>query len=191
MKDRDLVTEHLNAFNTVVSQLASVDIKIPDEDKCISLLCSLPDSWDSLVIVIGSNATALQIDEIVSSLLTEEMIWKNMESQNGDALSVQGRKEGHYKRDCKSKAPDKEKGSVDAPSVEAKTTSDEGGDVYMDSSSTHVDHEAWLIDTGASFHFTPHREWFYKYEKYDCGDIFLGDARKARIIGCGKVKLKL
>ena len=65
--------EHLNAFNTVVSQLLSVDIKISDEDKCISLLCSLLDLWDSMVIVIGSNATALQFDEIVSSLLTEEM----------------------------------------------------------------------------------------------------------------------
>ena len=70
------------------SQLLSIDIKISDEDKCISLLCSLPDLWDSLVIAIGSNTTALQFDEIVSSLLTEEMRWKNMESQNGDALFV-------------------------------------------------------------------------------------------------------
>ena len=61
----------------------------------------------------------------------------------------------------------------------------------MASSSTHVDHEAWLIDSGASFHFTPHREWFCEYEKYDGGDVFLGDDRKARIIGRGKVKLKL
>jgi len=91
MKYGDSVTEHLNAFNTVVSQLLSVDIKISDEDKCISLLCSLPDSWDSLVIAIGSNAIALQFDEIVSSLLTEEMRRKNMERQNGDALSVRRR----------------------------------------------------------------------------------------------------
>ena len=100
-------------------------------------------------------------------------------------------KEGHFRRECKSKAPDKGKGSDDASSAEAKTTSDEGGDVYLASSSTHVDHEAWLIDSGASFHFTPHREWFYEYEKYDGGDVFLGDDRKARIIGRGKVKLKL
>eukprot|EP00253_Pinus_taeda_P034027 PITA_34027 len=79
MKDGDSVTEHLNTFNIVVSQLASVDIKISDEDKCISLLCSLPDSLDSLVIVIGRNVTALHFDEIVSSLLTKEMRQKNME----------------------------------------------------------------------------------------------------------------
>ena len=35
---------------------------------------------DSLVTVIGSNTIALQFDEIVSSLLMEEMRRKNMES---------------------------------------------------------------------------------------------------------------
>eukprot|EP00253_Pinus_taeda_P005961 PITA_05961 len=97
MKYGDLVTEHLNAFNTVVSQLSSVDIKISDEYKCISLLCSLPGSLDSLVIAIGSNATFLKFDEIVSSLLTEEMRRKNMESQNGDAFLVQGRSQNKNK----------------------------------------------------------------------------------------------
>jgi len=48
-----------------------------------------------------------------------------------------------------------------------------------------------LIDSGASFHFTPHREWFCEHEKCDGGDVFLGDDRKARIAGCGKIKLKL
>ena len=189
-------------------------------------MCSLPDSWDSLVIAIGSNATTLQFDEIVSALLTEEMRRKNMDNQNGDALFVRGRsqnrnknksssgrsksrgrskspgkptkvvcwkcrKEGHFKRDCKSKAPEKGKG-FDGALVEAKTTSNEGGDVYLaSSSSTHVDHEAWLIDSRESFRCTPNREWFCEYDKYDGGDVFLGDDRKARIVGHGKFKLKL
>ena len=88
MKDEDSMTMHLNAFNTVVSQLSSVDIKMLDEDKCINLLCSLPDLWDSLVIAIGSNTTTLNFDDIVLALLSEEMRWRNMEGQNGDALSV-------------------------------------------------------------------------------------------------------
>jgi hypothetical protein len=90
MKDGDSVTEHLNAFNTVVSQLLSIDINIYDEDKCISLLFSLPDSWDSLVVAIGSNATTLSFDDVVSSLLLEEMRWKNMEIQSTYALFARG-----------------------------------------------------------------------------------------------------
>jgi len=74
-----------------------MDIKISDEDRCISSLCSLPDSWGSLVIVIGSNTTTLQFDEIVSFLLMEEMNWKNMESQNGDSFPVQGRSQNKNK----------------------------------------------------------------------------------------------
>jgi len=102
------------------------------------------------------------------------------------------RKEGHFKRYCKYKALEKRKGSDDTPSVEVKTTIDEGGDVYFaSSSSAHVDHEAWFIDSGASFHFTPHREWFCEYDKYDGGDFCLGDDRKARIVGCKKFKLNL
>jgi len=71
-----------------------------------------------------------------------------------------------------------------------KTTSNECGDVYLASSSAHVDHEAWSTDSGASFHFTPHIEWFCEHEKYDGGYVFLGDDRKARIIGRGKVKFE-
>ena len=41
------------------------------------------------------------------------------------------RKEGHYKEDIGSKNPKKEKIFDDAPSIEAKTTSDEGGGVYL------------------------------------------------------------
>jgi hypothetical protein len=31
-----------------------------------------------------------------------------------------------------------------------------------------------LIESGASYHITPHREWFSEYEKCDGGDVFLG-----------------
>ena len=38
---------------------------------------------------------------------------------------------------------------------------------------------------------TPHRECFSEYEKYDGGDVFLGDDLTAKIMGCGRVKLLL
>jgi hypothetical protein len=72
-----------------------------------------------------------------------------------------------------------------------KTPIEEGGDGYLASIGTHVDHEAWLIDSGASYHMTPHREWFSECEKYDGGDVFLGDDSTTKIMGCGRVKLLL
>jgi hypothetical protein len=110
------VVEPLNAFNTMVSQLVSVELKISYEDKCISLLCSLPESWDSLVVSIDSNTISLKFDEVVSSLLSEEMRQKNMEGHNTDALFARGRSQernrskfssGRSKSKGRSKSPRK------------------------------------------------------------------------------------
>ena len=46
--------------------------------------------------------------------------------------------------------------------------------MYLASISTQSEREFWLIDSGASFHMTPHKEWFSEYEKYN-GNAFLGD----------------
>jgi hypothetical protein len=81
----------------------------------------------------------------------------------------------HYKKDCKSKKVEKPKGYDSTSFIEVKTSTEEGGDVYLTSTSTHADRDVWLIDSGASYHMTPHREWFSEYEKYDGGDVFLGD----------------
>jgi hypothetical protein len=226
MEDGDFLTEHLNAFNTLVSQLGSVNIMIAKEDKCITLLCSLPDSWDNLVVAIGSTTqSTLKYEDVVASLLSEEMRQKSMDGHITDSLFVRGHtqdknpskpsgwrskstgrskspekslrkcwkcgKIGHYKKYCKSKKVEKPKGYDSTSSIEVKTSTKEGGDVYLESTSTHADRDVWLIESGASYHMTPHREWFYGYEKYDGGDVFLGDDSTTKILGRGRVKLLL
>jgi hypothetical protein len=47
--------------------------------------------------------------------------------------------------------------------------------VYLASTSTQLDQDVWLIDSGSSYHMTPHKEWFCEYERYDGGDLLLGD----------------
>jgi hypothetical protein len=91
MEDGDSMTEHLNSFNTLVSQLFSINIMIVKEDKCITLLCSFRDSWDNLVVTIGSTTqSTLKYDDVVSSLLSEEMRQKSMDSHSKDDLFVIG-----------------------------------------------------------------------------------------------------
>ena len=90
-------------------------------------------------------------------------------------------KQGHYKKQCRSKV-EKKKGFEEAPFTELNTSKEEGGDV-QDSLSIHADHEAWLVELGASFHMTSHREWFYEYERYDGGNVFLADESTTKTIG--------
>jgi hypothetical protein len=59
--------------------------------------------------------------------------------------------------DCKSKVGGKSQVSGENQSTEAL---DKGGDMYLASTSTQSEHDVWLIDSGASFSMTSHREWF-------------------------------
>ena len=89
MEDGDSVTDHLNVFNTLVSQVIYVDIKMEEEEKCITFSCSLPDSWDDMVVAVGSSTkSTLKFEDVVSSLLSEKMRRKSMENHSTDSLLV-------------------------------------------------------------------------------------------------------
>jgi hypothetical protein len=67
---------------------------------------------------------------------------------------------GNYNKYCKSSKADKANGFDDASSIEEKTSTKQGGDVYLESTITHTYRGVWLIESSASFHMTPHMEWF-------------------------------
>jgi hypothetical protein len=88
MSDGSSVTDHLNVFKTVIIQISSMDINITDKDKCFILLFYFLDSWDNLFMAIGSNTTKITLEDVVSSLMLEEMRRKNMEGSTKDSLVV-------------------------------------------------------------------------------------------------------
>jgi hypothetical protein len=64
--------------------------------------------------------------------------------------------------------------------------------VLQDSLILSVDNisESWVVDSGASFHATPHRKHFLDYVQGDFGQVHLGDDAPCKIVGMGKVKIK-
>jgi hypothetical protein len=92
-KDGTKVANHLNSFNTLIVQLTSMEVKFEDEDKDITLLCSLPESWDNLVTsIIFNRANVLDYDSVVGALLPEEMRRKySQETSTSEAMLVRGR----------------------------------------------------------------------------------------------------
>jgi hypothetical protein len=82
-------------------------------------------------------------------------------------------------------------GSNEKQSTERKTTLDKGGDVYLASNSTQSYQDVWLINSGASYHMTPHRGYFCEYDQYEGGYVFFGDESTTKIVGRGRVRIIL
>ena len=50
--------------------------------------------------------------------------------------------------------------------------------------------DAWVLDSGASFHATPDKKHFHDYVQGDFGHVRLGDDKPYKIIGMGIVFIK-
>jgi hypothetical protein len=103
MKEGTKIADHLNTFNTLLVQLTSMGVKFEFEDKAITLLCSLPASWDHFVTSISFSSTeSIEFDDIVGVLLYEETKKKsNLETSTSEVMMVRDKpkERGHSQRD--------------------------------------------------------------------------------------------
>jgi hypothetical protein len=94
MSEGGSVADHLNEFNTVTNQLSSVKVDFDDEVRALLILCSLPKSWNGLVMAVSnsvSGSNTLKFDDVVGVILSEEMRRKNTGETSGNALNMENR----------------------------------------------------------------------------------------------------
>jgi len=51
--------------------------------------------------------------------------------------------------------------------------------------------ESWVVDSWALFHATPNRKYFKDYVQGEFEQVYFGDDEPCKIVGMGKVKIKL
>jgi hypothetical protein len=76
MSEGGSVVDHLNEFNMVTNQLSFVGVNFDDEVRDLLNLCSLPERWNGLVMVVSnsvSGSNTLKFDDVVGVILSEEM----------------------------------------------------------------------------------------------------------------------
>jgi len=89
------MTDHLNEFNTIVSQLTSVNVKFDEEVRALLILCSLLERWNSLVMAVSNSifgSNTLKFDDVVGVILSEEIRRKSSGgSTSGSVLNAESR----------------------------------------------------------------------------------------------------
>ena len=76
MSEGGLVVDHLNEFNMITSQLSSIKLNFDFEVRALLILCSLPESWNGLVMTISnsvSHSNTLKFDDVVGVIVSKEM----------------------------------------------------------------------------------------------------------------------
>ena len=94
MLEGGYVANHLNDFNTVTNQLSFVGVNFDDEVRSLLILCSLPESWDYLVMAVSNSASGsstLKFDGVIGVVLSEEMRQKSTGQTSRNALTAEAR----------------------------------------------------------------------------------------------------
>jgi hypothetical protein len=47
--------------------------------------------------------------------------------------------------------------------------------------------DVWVLDSGASYHICPMREWFSTYEQLDGGNIAMANSSACKVVGMGLI----
>jgi hypothetical protein len=78
----------------VTNQLSSIKVDFNDEVRALLIFCSLPESWNGLVMAVSnsvSSSNTLKFDDVVGVILSEEMRRKRTGETSGNALNMENR----------------------------------------------------------------------------------------------------
>ncbi|XP_073136937.1 uncharacterized protein [Henckelia pumila] len=180
MEDVKDLRKHVDDFNKIILELKNIEIKIEEEDQVILLLSSLPKPYEHFVDTMLYGKQTLTMDEVKSSLMSKELQRKHVlkEESSGEGLMNIGRSS----RDFKGKT--KETGDVSVAS-----DGYESSNVLLDAITES--NKNWIMDSGFSFHMSPHRNWFHDFKEVEGGSVLLGNNKACKIMGVGNIKLKL
>lgn len=212
MAEGDNVLAHITKVRTMADKLEAVGAGIEEEDTVMTLLCSLPESYGSLITALESRAEDLTLEFVAARLLHEEQ--KRLENHTMDSNTRETAfqvhtypgdeniarkprpstqypchycgKVGHWKRECKKRMAD-----LRSRSPQANTVTETGdADCVLMCDNTCNEH-AWYLDSGASKHVTFQRERFTSYATIKASKIYLGDNFTCDAIGKGTVEVCL
>jgi len=218
MAEGSSLDDHIDEFNRVCDTLETIDESLSDESKALLLVSSLPQSYSNFVDALMYGRQTLSLDEVKAALNTRGLQQKSVSIESGVGLTVKGKfeknknaaknqkqskpktkqkdlkcfhchKEGHFKKDC----PDLKNKNKER--VGNATTAEEEEDGYESAgvcvATEDMQKGKWILDSGCTFHMSPYKGYFSDYQNLDGGRVMMGNNSVCKVIGIGKIHLKL
>jgi len=82
---------------------------------------------------------------------------------------------------------------ITLPSDAASVAEDDGSDHTVLSVSDSVDysHDAWILDSGCSYHMCPNKDLFASYRSINGGTVLIGNNVARKTVGIGTVRIRM
>lgn len=209
MREGMSMETHLKEMKSLTEKLAAIDSPISEEDQVVTLLGSLPESYQHVVTALEARSDDLTLGYVQQMLLYEEKKKTGPSAPVGEgnsALFSKGRgrykrnlqchhcgKNGHFRYEC----PERKKfGAHNAKAAEEEIASNADADdeMYLFRASTMHPKFAceWLVDSGASCHMTRDRDAITNYQRFQKPEkVSLGDGHALDAVGKGRVTLSM
>lgn len=165
------IEEHIRTMRSYQEELASLKQKVEEEDFSITLLTSLPESWNSFISSVDT-ADLKDSYKLISRILQEDIRLREKTSDSTMALAAHGKKKfnpkitcygcgeiGHIRSNCPNGKKNsgkswKGKGKGQTQAHVAKSDSDEEDYAFCvaDVALTALSGASWIGDSGATRH---------------------------------------
>lgn len=196
------IEEHVSKLNELFQKLLALGDNItPDFFKCATLLGSLPESYDSLVIALEACSEELTSAVVISKVMAEykRRTERNTETKSGVALRVGSssktktkvcyfcKGDGHYKSECsKYKAwLSKKKEKCDGQQ-KANLTESGNDDQFL--FTTSLDN-GWIVDSGATCHIVGQKQQFVYFNKNHREEVYVANGQQMSAEGKGTIRV--
>jgi len=98
------------------------------------------------------------------------------------------KEKGHWKNDCPQKQKHQQQKSGTAAVAKDDTDSEDNLVLVANTHTRHSD--VWVLDSGATYHICPKREWFTTYRCVDGGSVSMANGSVCNIVGIGSISFR-
>ena len=211
------ILEHITKVKTLADKLAAIGAPVQEDDFVVTLLSSLPETYDNLVTSLESRADKLTIEFITARLLHEESrrteyapikeetafygsrpAGKRLTNQTPRRSCYYCGKTGHIKADCNKRKADLRTAerSNNGECYAHHAGNHQGTEREHDKEHLFAAHncttnssDCWYIDSGASHHVTSRRDWFKSLEDITTRKILMGDNNPHEAVAKGDISI--